>query len=178
MAYESVAQILDSIDETRERLVARAAQLSAEEEVQQSASGGWTVAEIIEHVATVEEQIVKLTNMMLMKAEADGGRASDDLRIAPVSLDHLVERGWDEKFQAPESARPRGGVGVADSIAKMRSSRAALRALRPRLEAADLSSANYPHPVFGPLNLYEWLLVLGAHEDRHLRQVESLLQSA
>jgi len=169
MTYESVAQILDSIDETRERLVARAAQLSAEDEVQQSASGGWTVAEIIEHVATVEEQIIKLSNKMLMKAEADGGRASDDLRIAPVSLDHLAERSRDEKFQAPESAHPRGGIGVADSIAKMRNSRAALRALRPRLEAADLSSARYPHPVFGPLNLYEWLIVLGGKQVRRNR---------
>jgi len=27
-----------------------------------------------------------------------------------------------------------------------------------------------PHPFFGPLNAYEWLLFIGKHEERHLGQ--------
>jgi len=59
----------------------------------------------------------------------------------------------------------------------MRESRAALNALRPRVEAVDGASATYPHPAFGPLNLYQWLAFVGAHEARHLRQLERVLDS-
>jgi hypothetical protein len=43
------------------------------------------------------------------------------------------------------------------------------------VEATDLNATGYPHPAFGPLNLYEWLAFIGIHEARHLRQVEALL---
>ena len=59
----------------------------------------------------------------------------------------------------------------------MRRSRAELHGLRPKLEAIDLSGMTYPHPAFGPLNLYQWLALIGMHEDRHLRQVESIMSS-
>jgi hypothetical protein len=74
--------------------------------------------------------------------------------------------------------RPRGGVAVADSLARLRESRAAFEALRPRIERADLSAATYPHPSFGPLNLYQWLAFVGIHEERHLNQIERLLRDA
>ena len=57
----------------------------------------------------------------------------------------------------------------------MRATRAALEELRPRFAATNLSGVSYPHPAFGPLNLYEWLILLGIHKDRHLRQIEAVL---
>lgn len=176
MAYESVAEILDSIDGTRSRLLARIESLNADDENLRASSDGWTVAEIVEHLAIIEDQLTKLTGMMLTKAEAGGERA--ELRIKPVSIDHFIERSLNEKYQAPEAVRPRGGVAIADSIVKMRRTRETLRALRPRLEATNLATVQYPHPAFGPLNLYEWLILIGAHEERHLRQIERVMQSS
>ena len=31
----------------------------------------------------------------------------------------------------------------------------------------------YPHPTFGPLNLYQWLAFVGIHQSRHRRQIEA-----
>jgi hypothetical protein len=52
-----------------------------------------------------------------------------------------------------------------------------LRALQPRIEATDLSAFTYPHPAFGPLNFYQWLALIGLHEQRHLNQIESVLKA-
>ena len=62
-------------------------------------------------------------------------------------------------------------------LARMRQSRAGLHALRPRIEATDLASVTYPHPAFGPLNFYQWLALIGLHEERHLRQIQSVLSA-
>ncbi|MGH9901771.1 MAG: DinB family protein, partial [Pyrinomonadaceae bacterium] len=92
-------------------------------------------------------------------------------------VEQFVERAKTEKYTSPEVVRPGGGVSVADSLARMRQTRAALSELRPRLERADLSAARYPHPAFGPLDLYQWLAFIGLHEARHLGQIEALTNS-
>jgi hypothetical protein len=57
----------------------------------------------------------------------------------------------------------------------MRASRETLHELLPRLKAVNLSTVSYPHPVFGPLDLYEWFVMIGVHEERHMRQINTIL---
>ena len=68
-----------------------------------------------------------------------------------------------------------GKEKLADLLSKMRRTREELRGLQERIEAVDLSSVTYPHPAFGPFNLYQWLAFIGIHEERHLRQMETAL---
>lgn len=178
MAYQSLGEIFTSIDETRARLVERMGSLGAGQETTRADAEAWSVAEIVEHLSLVEKQIVKLTTLMLMKAESSGAQASADGSIEPLSFDHIIERSEREKYQAPETARPSGSVSIADSLSVMRSTREALHGLRPRLEATDLATVSYPHPAFGALNPYQWLVMIGFHEDRHLRQIDAALASA
>jgi hypothetical protein len=177
MKYETLSEIFSSMDETRARLFERVASLSPAQKSARLNAEGWTVAEIIEHLSIVEKQIVRLATLMLTKAEAAGAMASSDGRIGPVSLDGIAERSAREKYQAPETSLP-VGLAVDDSLDVMRASREALHRLRPRFEVSNLSSVNYPHPVFGPLNLYEWLVLIGLHEDRHMRQIDVVLSSS
>lgn len=177
MIYHSVAEIFASIDETRESLQRRVAELNAAQENFRAASGGWSIADIVEHLTILEERLLKLMTMMVTKAESEGGQRAAEAVFTPVSLDQFAERSQREKYTAPEVVQPGGGIPVSDLLKRMQQSRAGLSALRPRLEAADLSAARYPHPAFGPLNLYEWLVLIGTHEARHLRQIEALMAS-
>lgn len=177
MAYHSVAEILETIDETRTRVGKRVEGLTPEQEKFRPSPDAWSIAEIVEHLSIIEAQLSKLFAMMVRKAEAAGATQAAGSSFRPVDLNHFIERSMKEKYTAPETVRPRGNVSIADSLDRMRRSRAELHELRPKLEAMDLSGLTYPHPAFGPLDLYQWLAFVGVHEDRHLRQIEAALSS-
>ena len=176
MVYQSVGEIFAAIDDTRARLEENVAGLSEAEQRFRTAPAAWSTAEIMEHLSIIEHQLVRLTETLLKKAEAAGQASADGetKAFAPFSLDEMIERSRREKYQAPEAARPSGDVPLAESLARLRRSRAALRELRPRLERADLTGIRYPHPAFGPLDAYAWLAFIGLHEERHLRQIQAL----
>jgi len=176
MAYHSVAEILETIDETRGRLYNRVEGLSPAQEKFRPTPDAWSIAEIVEHLAIMEERLSRLFVMMVKKADSAGAQAAGQ-GFRPFSLDHFVERSLKEKYVAPDSVRPSGNPSVEDSLARLRRSRAELHELRPKLEAIDLASMTYPHPAFGPLDLSQWLAFIGVHEDRHLRQIESVMSS-
>jgi hypothetical protein len=173
MAYHSVREIYDAIDAARERLRARLESLDDASADAKNSPEAWSVAEIVEHLATIERRMVSLLSGMLAKAEEKSSEEATS--FAPVSLDRFAERSRAEKYDAPEAVRPRGGVPLASSLANLETSRESLRALMPRIEARDLSPFTFPHPAFGQLNFYEWLLFIGAHEGRHLKQIERSL---
>ncbi|MDT4897565.1 MAG: hypothetical protein QOH25_2642 [Acidobacteriota bacterium] len=178
MTYTSVAQIIEEIDKTRERLYSRVEGLTEEQANARPDPNAWTATEIVEHLALIEDRLLRMMAVMLTKAESAGARVTDaPAEIKPLSLDEFIESARGEKYIAPEAVRPSGNASLASSLAKMRRSREELRALRPRIEATDLSTVTYPHPAFGPLNFYQWLAFIGIHEARHLRQAESVLSS-
>ena len=198
MTYNSVAEIYEALEQTRGRLRQTLEGLSAETAGFRESPERWTIAEIVEHLALVEGGVARVAAKMVGKVEAEsgkgeaeGGRAAsesggveagngDGARavaarpIAPVELDAIIERATREKFTAPQMAHPTGGPAIADSLARLEESSAALRALRPRVETLDLSGQRFPHPAFGPLDLYQWLAVLSLHEERHRRQIEAI----
>jgi hypothetical protein len=178
MIYSSVTQIFDAIDGTRNRIYERVENLNDEQAGLRASTEAWSVCEIVEHLALIEEQLSKMMSIMLAKAESAAkkeGASVNQQPMEPFTLDQFIERSAKEKYQAPETVRPAGSIPVSTLLERLRESRAALHSLQPRLEATDLARAVYPHPAFGPLNLYQWLAFIGLHEERHLRQIESLI---
>ena len=55
----------------------------------------------------------------------------------------------------------------------MENSRERLNELRPLFEEFDGDTAKFPHPYFGDLSAVEWLVLLGGHEERHLKQIQT-----
>ena len=174
--YMSVAEIYEAIDGTREQFYRRVEELSDEQAGARPTPEAWSVAEIAEHLALIERSVLRLLKGVLAQIETAGGSAEGGgTAMRAFSLEHHVERARSEKYVAPEMARPKGAARLADSLAHLRRSREELHSLRPRIEAADLNAVSYPHPAFGPLNVYEWLAFIGIHEARHLRQAEAVL---
>lgn len=173
MVYHSIAEIFDALDATRARLTASVEGLGRGQENFRPAPERWSIADIVEHLAAAEASSLRLFNKLLQKAEQEGrARAAGD-PFAPVSIAEHVARSLTEKYQAPEHIRPHG-TPLADSLASLRDSLAAIHALRPRLERADCADQRFPHPAFGPINLYQWLAFTAAHEERHLAQINAL----
>lgn len=171
MTFDSIAGILEMIGQTRGRLRAVVTDVSDEQADLRAGDDQWTIAEIVEHLANVQEGMGKVTSIILKKAESEGAKAKAPM--APVHFDALQER-LAFKFQAPENVRPKGGVKIADSLARMQTDYERIIGLQPRLEAADLSFVQFPHPAIGPLDGYQWLMLIGLHEQRHIGQIEEL----
>lgn len=193
MIYQSISDIYAANETVRRRITDRVETLSEAQQTFRPEEGCWSVAEIVEHLSMIEQSMVRLIGMLLNKAEAaatdSSATTSSDASTAatttadsaaarafkPFSLDELVETIRDKKLTAPEQVRPGGQVALADSLANLQQTRATVESFRPRLEAANLDAATYPHPFFGDLNASQWLAFIGHHEARHLRQIERLL---
>jgi hypothetical protein len=171
-SYNSLDQILDQIDDTRAQLLARVNSLTDAERNYRPAPDAWSACQILEHLATIERNMLRLINKLLSKAEAAGVPAAADGSIAPISMDEFIRATDGTRLEAPEAVRPTGTVSCADSLASLVETRAEIHVLRARLVAIDLAGATFPHPYVGPLNLYQWLAFIGLHERRHLAQLE------
>jgi hypothetical protein len=168
MIYNSVEDIFAANEDVRRRILARVEGL--DDERANAGRGGWSVAQIVEHLSITEPRITHAIEVML--APSAGGREPQP--FAPFSLDEYAERARG-KIEAPEFLRP-AGLPLAEGLARLKQSRAALEQLRPRFDTADYS-AKRQHPAFGPLNAAQWLAFVGMHEARHLAQIERTLEA-
>ncbi|MER3482252.1 MAG: DinB family protein [Meiothermus sp.] len=127
----------------------------------------WSPAELMEHLASVEEGGGKIIRRLLKVARGEGQMfpALPPSRFRP-----------DGRLLAPPETQPKGGL-----------SRAALRerleAVRSRLlvevggnEEALSQTPIYPHPFWGDLDALGWLQSLVYHEQHHLGQLQERLK--
>jgi hypothetical protein len=177
MVYHNIAEIFEMIEKAHARFTASVTGLNEAQENFRPAPDRWTIAENAEHISIVNSGFLRLTYKLLKQAEADPKPAIADLELLPVTMTAEGELKPD-KWSAPEMVLPQGGVRVADAMAKNRSAIDDLFNLRSRLESVDLSEQTWNHPALGQLNLYQWLLLLGEHEERHRLQIEAVKASA
>lgn len=179
MIYNSVAEIYEANERARARLFECVENLGEGQEALRPTPEQWSIAEILEHVSLVESNVLRLLQAVLRKAEAAGGGARPEGEpFAAVSIKEFVEQAATRKYNAPETAVPSGSTTIADSLARLEEARAKLDELRPLAERLDCTRMLYPHPAFGPLNLYQWLAFMGVHQSRHRRQIEALKEAS
>jgi len=130
----------------------------------------WSIAENLEHLILFEAFIrgaIEHTLANPAELEKKLHAAAKD----PLVL-NLASR--DTRFTAREAARPTGRSSDPSAmIAEFQNSRAQTIAFAGETQAA-LRDHFFPHIVFGDLDCFQWLLVLGRHTLRHVRQVEQI----
>jgi len=175
MIYHNIADILAANEQARERFMAAVSNLTEAQVNFRPDENQWTIAEIVEHVSIVNDGVLRITHKLLKEAESAPRPPKPDLNLGHTSLDEKGQQR--EPLQAPERAHPKGGVSIEDSLAKMRVALAGFADIQPRLEAVDLSEQVFRHPFLGPINAYQWVVLLGEHEDRHRGQIEKVKAS-
>jgi Protein of unknown function (DUF1569). len=156
------------------KLIATVEKLSEEQAVRSDDPAVWSAQHLVEHVAMVDEGILRICDKLLSKAEAagltsDGGcTLSENFRSKTVSA-------ADEKLTAPEFVHPTGSPTIAQSLAKLHENEEKFQAMRSRFEQFDGTTHKFPHPLFGDMSAHEWLVLRGGHAARHLKQVVSRL---
>jgi hypothetical protein len=123
----------------------------------------WSIVECIEHLARAEAYL---------GASLNKGRA-----VAPVvnakREGRIVAAGEDRtrRIEAPDLSHPTGSyASVAAAMEALEAARAATLAFLDAHEN-DLHGWEAMHPLIGPVNAYEMLLVIAMHPRRHVQQI-------
>ena len=131
----------------------------------------WSVAEILEHLTLVEGRIKKLLSTHVAAArEAGLGAEHETAPVVPtVNVAQMENRS--EPIVAREGSLPQGSVEARAAWDALEAQRRGVRDFVLGADGLALSDVIIPHPRFGQLNVYQWLVFLGAHEARHTAQI-------
>jgi uncharacterized damage-inducible protein DinB len=164
---------LRHLAESRDRLLRMAQGLTREQLHYCAAPGRWTVAECLEHIVMVEGRIFD----RIQKALEDGPDPSK--RSALEGQDDALVAGAANRvgrLQAPEVLVPTGRWPDEQLLQEFEAARERTRDFAASTQA-DLRRHFFKHPMFGDLDLYQWLLMISAHCDRHSAQSEEVMAS-
>ena len=173
MLYRSISDIYEANDRIRTKLRETLASVTESQAVAMPDGEKWSIAQIAEHVSMVGNGMHRICAKLLSKAEASG-QVSD----GAVDLNSFAEKALgiaDVKLEAPEIVQPSGSRSVAESVSSLDETQAAFHALKPLFEKYDAREPKFPHPYLGDMTAVEWLAMYGAHERRHLKQIERIL---
>jgi len=174
MKYRTLDEAYAANDSVRSKLKETVAPLSEAQLNACPEDEKWSIKQIVEHLAMVNDGAVRICTRLLSKAE-EAGRPANGFQVG----EDFVEKGkgvTGVKLEAPEIVHPVSGASLADSFAKLDTSTEAMRMLREKFEKFDGNEPKFPHPYFGDLSAQEWFVLSGAHEARHVAQIRRILK--
>jgi hypothetical protein len=179
MALTKKAQeVVDYLTDQREQFLATADGLSDAQVNFKPAEDHWSIREIFHHIGIVEGMTAKLMARLLKQAVENNLPEDADAEGSVLdSLDAYAEK-LGGRLQAPERVAPINAGSLEESITRMGEARAKILQPLDELCKYDVCSLVYPHPALGPINAYQWLLVMGGHELRHRNQINRIKEDA
>ena len=163
-------ETLALLDADRRGLLAAAQRLSEADRERRPAEGGWSVAEILEHLASVEQSVAKLIAIRGREPVPPG--QAPPVAMASERLAGLRVR--TRRIEVPDAMRPSGTMTAAAAIEALAVSRAALLDAASAADPVALAQRTYHHRELGRLTLRDWLAFVAHHEARHAAQIDEI----
>lgn len=161
-----IEAIATRFDEAMARFQSRLARIAPDVAERAPDGGGWSPAQVVWHVAAVNEAFLKVVDGSAPVAQP---RAAD-----------FVEREWSAigsampaKLEAPARVQPPAVVAWGDALEKLTSSAARFSRGFRALDA-DRARLTY-NSMLGPITVYQVGEWAAAHVIRHNKQVKRLL---
>jgi DinB family protein len=172
----TLQEIWKENDAIRQALVTEVRGLSEAQLVFQPTPGKWSIGEILDHLSLAERSIARVASRVLQQAAGRG------LIGEPGSMEpppYQIDRGtFDAPAAAPESVLPSLGRPLERLLASLEESRERLLEVSSRADGRVVGNVTVRHFQLGELHFYQWLLLEGAHESKHLAQIRQIkLQS-
>jgi hypothetical protein len=135
----------------------------------------WSVAEVVEHLAIVEQRVAALLAMRVTAARASGVGPDPETSSVVESYPNpgaVVDRST--KASSPSTVHPTGTVSATAGTRALVQAHAAMISSLQNASGVSLTEMMQTHPVFGPLNLYHFIVALGLHDERHAAQIREI----
>jgi len=125
----------------------------------------WSVAEVVEHIAMTEGFLFSHVESV-MKAPA--GEAGRDVRTIDQKVTTMIAD-RSQKAQAPQEVQPKNMQAPKESLNIFLSAR------KRTMEFLGTTPGLRDHVTDSPIGLkldaHQWLLFIGAHSERHTKQI-------
>jgi len=163
--------VVEQLAQSRERLVLTVEGLSEEQRSFRPAQDRWSIADCIEHVTVVESFVLRNIHQTL-QSPPEPERQNEVRGKEKIILEKVPAR--ERRVQGPAEFMPQGRwPDFEDLMRRFEATRE--RSVRfSAVTQADLRKHFFPHPMLGLLDSYQWLLLLSAHCERHVRQMEEV----
>jgi hypothetical protein len=126
----------------------------------------WSIAEIVEHLALVENLLLENVRPQLASSTTVV-RDRDPKQMDATILAKMPDRST--KYQAPPPIVPTGRWTPQVALDRFLASRQQTVAFLK--SDADLRGPVVTHPAFGAMDGYEWILAIAGHSERHTKQI-------
>jgi hypothetical protein len=172
--HRRLAELVDYAETQRAALLAAIELVPVPKREERPDPDCWSVAEVLEHLHRVERGIARLAAQGIERARSQGiePERSEESMLGSLDAFQLARR--NPKITTPEAVAPRGSYTATQSMVGLTESRQALLSTLGLADGLALGQITFPHPVFGVLSLYQWVLFVGQHEARHAVQIQEI----
>jgi len=167
--FELVAELYTS----RRELLEAVAEVPADVRDRQPHDERWTLAQILEHIWVVENGSGRLITKLIREVQDRGTKETDQTSVLNT-IDAAYVATPTRRLTAPEFTRPVEGLTVDQALERLQASRKRLLESLESARGYALGNVSAPHPAFGPLDCYRWILATAYHERRHTHQIREL----
>ena len=160
--------VMEKLHKVREEILESVSNLTDKQLNVVVKEGTWNIAQVLEHLYLMEENVTRLISHALQLDEFE----------APGTFPLQVIADRTKKISAPEFLIPSNDYQTLDDLKqKLAASRASLEKIAQETSDDDLNQKTFAHRRFGILTLNQWITLVGYHEQRHIGQIEEIKEA-
>jgi len=167
-------EVLNYLDQTRSELRDAVDSVPSQARNTNPSAGRWSVAQVLDHLAIAHSRVAAGVGKWIAQAKANGigPETETGTVLGTIPTERILDR--TQKFQAPETLVPPSDVDAETAWTNLEQAHEKLRAAFLAGDGLALEQVIQPHPVLGPINMYQWVMFNGSHEARHTLQIREI----
>ena len=162
-------RVLKRLDRIHENVNATIAGLDDDVFQKEPADGGWSVAQIVQHLCLVEERVIKDLEKAI---NSPAKRVGLVRRLIPTSI--VASRVV--RVKAPKAVNPAEAPEKALVVENFNDARSRLKKFCADYGQDRLRQITFNHPFLGKIDGVATVSFVGYHEQRHYKQIREVLR--
>ncbi len=171
----ALAELRTRLAADLEAMIGAVAELDQAQTDWRPAPDRWSVGEILHHLVLSNRAFARAVRALVTRGRREGAVAAEGARRSWPRLRGIADARVSGPVVHPDMATPAHGLPLDQLRGDLIASHRAVTDRLPDLAGLDFASLRLQHPLGFELNLYQWVDIAGAHERRHLAQVQALL---